>query len=65
MDLVAKLVPLVVKPRVNLLRYHGQFAGNAKWRPEICPTPNQPAPSTIASATSQRSGEVVSSPNTR
>jgi hypothetical protein len=51
MDLVAKLVPLVVKPRVNLLRYHGQFAGNAKWRSEICPTPNQPAPSTIASAT--------------
>lgn len=52
LDLVAKLVPLVVKPRVNLLRYHGQFAANAKWRSQICPTPRQPAPATIESATS-------------
>ena len=39
MDLIAKLVALVVKPRVNLLRYHGQLAANASWRREICPGP--------------------------
>ena len=38
-DFIAKLVPLVVRPRINLLRYHGQFAGNAAWRAEICRAP--------------------------
>ena len=37
LDLMAKMAALVVKPRVNLLRYHGQFAANAGWRKEICP----------------------------
>ena len=49
-DFIAKLLPLVVKPRVNLLRYHGQFAANAAWRDEICPQPRQPAPASVEDA---------------
>ncbi len=50
LDFISKLVPLVVKPRTNLLRYHGQWAARGAWRDEICPTPRQPAPSKVCDA---------------
>ena len=56
-DFIAKLVPLVVKPRINLLRYHGQFAANAAWRKEICPT--SPTSPTLPSASSAESTDPV------
>ena len=54
MDLVSKLVALVVKPRVNLLRYHGQFAANAKWRSQVCPGSARPRPSPAITAEQRR-----------
>src|SRR5262245_32396407 len=32
MDLLERLVPLVPRPRINLLIYHGVLAPNAPWR---------------------------------
>mgnify|MGYP007106939794 CR=1 FL=1 len=37
LDLVAKLLTPAVTPCGNLLRYHGHFAGNARWRKQVCP----------------------------
>ncbi len=54
LDFIAKLVPLVAKPRVNLLRYHGQFAANAAWRSEICPGAGSTLRSTVVAAPSAR-----------
>ncbi|WP_206020127.1 transposase [Pseudomaricurvus alkylphenolicus] len=38
LDFVARLAALVPKPRVNLIRYHGVLAPNAKHRGEIAPS---------------------------
>ena len=54
LDFISKLVPMVVKPRVNLLRYHGQWASGGKWREEICPTPRQPEPCHVEDAPTPR-----------
>jgi len=32
LDFIARLVALVTKPRVNLTRYHGEFAPHSKYR---------------------------------
>jgi hypothetical protein len=32
MELLERLVPLVPRPRINLLLYHGVLAPNASWR---------------------------------
>jgi hypothetical protein len=37
LDFVAKLAALVLKPRVNLTRYHGVFAPNSKHRALVTP----------------------------
>ena len=37
MELLARLVPLVPRPRVNLLLYHGILAPNAPWRAAVVP----------------------------
>ena len=36
-ELLARLVPLVPRPRVNLLLYHGVLAPNAPWRSAVVP----------------------------
>ena len=35
MELLGRLVPLVPRPRINLLLYHGVLAPNAPWRREV------------------------------
>jgi hypothetical protein len=35
LDLLARLVTFMPKPRTNLILYHGLFAANAKWRPRV------------------------------
>jgi hypothetical protein len=35
MELLQRLVPLVPRPRINLLLYHGVLAPNAPWRREV------------------------------
>ena len=35
LDFIAKLVALVPRPRVNLTRYHGEFAPNSKYRLQV------------------------------
>jgi len=35
MELLERLVPLVPRPRINLVLYHGVFAPNAPWRREV------------------------------
>jgi hypothetical protein len=54
-ELLARLVPLVPRPRINLLLYHGVLAPNAPWRravvarggeettPDACPHPTPAA----------------------
>ena len=37
MDFIARLVALVLKPRVNLTRYHGVLAPNHRWRGMVTP----------------------------
>jgi len=37
LDLIARLVSLVPKPRVNLTRFHGVFAPNSKYRSMLTP----------------------------
>jgi hypothetical protein len=34
---IAKLAALVPKPRVNLIRFHGVFAPNSKYRVDVTP----------------------------
>jgi hypothetical protein len=36
-ELLARLVPLIPRPRVNLLLYHGVLAPNAPWRAAVVP----------------------------
>jgi len=66
MELLQRLVPLVPRPRINMLLYHGVLAPNAPWRREVvaraepeaaadsCP-PAPPAHEEAAEATSARS----------
>lgn len=35
MELLARLVPLIPRPRINLALYHGALAPNAPWRREV------------------------------
>jgi hypothetical protein len=35
MELLQRLVPLVRRPRINMLLYHGVLAPNAPWRREV------------------------------
>lgn len=44
MELLRKLAPLVPPPRINLLRFHGVFAPNAKLRHLVVPKPPEPTP---------------------
>jgi hypothetical protein len=37
LDFVSRLVSLVPKPRVNLIRFHGVFAPNSKYRATVTP----------------------------
>ena len=37
LDFVSRLVSLVPKPRVNLIRFHGVFAPNSKYRARVTP----------------------------
>ncbi len=38
LDFIARLAALVLKPRVNLIRYHGVLALNARHRAEVTPS---------------------------
>ena len=38
MDFIARLVALVLKPRVNLTRFHGVFAPNSAHRAQVTPS---------------------------
>ena len=38
MDFLARLASLVPRPRVNLTRFHGVLAPNAKWRGAVTPS---------------------------
>ena len=51
-ELLARLVPLVPRPRVNLLLYHGVLAPNAPWRSAVVPCGGEleTAPSTAGGA---------------
>lgn len=44
MEFLRKLAPLVPPPRVNLLRFHGVFAPNAKLRRLVVPKPPESRP---------------------
>ena len=50
MELLQRLVPLVPRPRINLLLYHGVLAPNAPWRREVVaraesePSAGEPCP---------------------
>jgi hypothetical protein len=58
-DFLAKLVALIPPPRANLTRYHGVFAPNHPWRPDIVPQ----APNDAKSASpAETSDEAVSEP---
>ena len=37
LDFISRLVSLVPKPRVNLIRFHGVFAPNSKYRAKVTP----------------------------
>ena len=37
LDFISRLVALVPKPRVNLIRFHGVFAPNSKYRAAVIP----------------------------
>ncbi len=37
LDFIATLAALLTKPRVNLIRYHGEFAPNSKHRVQVTP----------------------------
>jgi len=66
MELLERLVPLVPRPRINVLLYHGVLAPNALWRrevvaraePEASPvepgTPSTPADDQREAATAER-----------
>jgi hypothetical protein len=41
LDFLSKLAALVPRPRHNLVRYHGVFAPNAKFRKQIVPKNNK------------------------
>ena len=43
-ELLRKLATLIPPPRHHLVRFHGCFASNAKWRKEIVPAPPAPVP---------------------
>ncbi len=47
LELMQRLAPLVPRPRLHLIRFHGVLAPNAKLRSAIVPQPakNQPSPS--------------------
>jgi hypothetical protein len=55
-ELLERLVPLVPRPRVNLLLYHGILAPNAPWRPAVVPRAAE------AAATSNTAGGAVPVP---
>jgi hypothetical protein len=38
LDFIARLAALVPRPRVNLTRFHGVLAPNAKWRGAVTPS---------------------------
>ena len=42
-DFLRRLASITPPPRVNLLRFHGVFAPNSRFRPRITPTPDAPA----------------------
>jgi hypothetical protein len=44
MELLQRLVPLVPRPRINLLVYHGVLAPNAPWRREVVARAEPEAP---------------------
>ena len=46
LDFLAKVIALIPKPSSNLLRYHGQFAPQGRWRAQIvvCPPRRKPTP---------------------
>jgi Putative transposase len=59
-ELLARLVPLVPRPRVNVCLYHGVLAPNSRWRRAVVPSPvavaagaacgaGKPEPSALAS----------------
>ena len=43
LQLMKRLCPLVVKPRVHLTRYFGALAPNSKWRKLVIPRPPEPS----------------------
>jgi hypothetical protein len=49
MELLARLVPLVPRPRINLLIYHGVLAPNAPWRAAIVARDVEPASVPVSS----------------
>lgn len=40
LELLQRLAALVPRPRLNLIRYHGVLAPNAKWRSQVVPPQN-------------------------
>ena len=43
LEFMQRLAALVPRPRLNLIRFHGVLAPNAKFRYEIVPSPPEPA----------------------
>ena len=57
LEFMQKLAALVPRPRLNLIRYHGVLAPNAKWRSQI-------VPQAIADPVSDHAGEGPPIPST-
>lgn len=49
LELLQRLAALVPRPRLNLIRYHGVLAPNAKWRSQVVPPQTEAQTETVSS----------------
>jgi hypothetical protein len=65
MEVLERLVPLVPRPRINLLLYHGVLAPNAPWRRIVVAREEESsvAASVVAAAPSSAATDAVASPD--
>ena len=57
MDFIARLAALVLKPRINLTRYHGALAPNHRWRGMVTPAKRDKGVKRIANTGVRSSAE--------
>ena len=62
LELIEKLAALVPPPRLNLLRYHGLLAPNARHRNQVVPAPPSPPVSPTPGASLAASTASLGSP---